>query len=83
MTASGVDEESHESSTLGHGYFTYYLLKALKDSKPNTPLTEIYTSVSKAVGQMASSAGVKQHPVLYQSSDTADFPIAAPLTGSL
>jgi len=83
MTASGVDEESHESSTLGHGYFTYYLLKALKDSKPNTPLTEIYTSVSKAVGQMASSVGVKQHPVLYQSSDTADFPIAAPLTGSL
>jgi len=83
MTASGSEEESHESSALGHGYFTYFLLKALKDSKPDTPLTEIYGSVAKGVAQLASSAGVAQHPVLYQSSDSADFPVAAALSGSL
>lgn len=83
MTASGSDEQSHESGVLGHGFFTFCLLKALRESKPNTPLTEIYATISKGVEEIAASAGVHQHPVLYQSSDTADFPISTSPTGSL
>ena len=33
LSASQVDEESLESPALRHGYFTYFLLQALKSGK--------------------------------------------------
>jgi uncharacterized caspase-like protein len=69
MAASQVDEESLESNELRHGYFTYFLLQALKNSKGITPMSQVYADVSQRV----SAEGLHQHPVMSRSSEDADF----------
>lgn len=78
MAASEVNEESLESSQLHHGYFTYYLLQALKNGKGATPLSQVYASVSQQVSQSVSSQGMHQHPVMNRSSADADFALRTP-----
>ena len=73
MAASEVNEESLESSQLHHGYFTYFLLQALKNGKGATPLSQVYASVAQQVSQSVSSQGMHQHPVMNRSSSDADF----------
>ena len=73
MSASQVDEESLESPALRHGYFTYYLLQALKNGKGITPLSQVYASVAKDVSARVSADGSHQHPVISTSSADADF----------
>jgi len=73
MAASQINEESLESAQLHHGYFTYYLLQALKSGKGQTPLSQVYDSVTKQVSQTVSAQGMHQHPVLNRSSSDADF----------
>jgi uncharacterized caspase-like protein len=77
FAASQSDEESLESKKLGHGYFTYYLLQALKAGKGNTPMSQVYAEVSKNVAQLAEESGGKQHPVISRSSETTDFSLRA------
>jgi hypothetical protein len=73
MTASQADEASLESGEFQHGYFTYYLLEALKSGKGNTPLSQVYAAVAQRVAQRVSASGMHQHPVLSRSSEDADF----------
>ena len=73
MAASEVNEESLESSQLKHGYFTYFLLQALKSGKGQTPLSQVYSTVAQQVSQSVSSQGMHQHPVMNRSSADADF----------
>jgi hypothetical protein len=80
MTASQADEESLESGELQHGYFTYYLLEALKNGKGNTPLSQIYAAVAQRVAQRVSAGGMHQHPVMSRSSEDADFALGVPAT---
>jgi uncharacterized caspase-like protein len=82
MTASQTDEESLESKQLRHGYFTYYLLQVLKNSKGLTPLSQVYASVAQQVSQTVSAQGAQQHPVLNRSSADADFSLRAPDTSA-
>ncbi len=77
MAASEVNEESLESSQLHHGYFTYYLLQALKSGKEQTPLSQVYASVEQQVSQSVSAQGMHQHPVMNRSSGDADFALRA------
>lgn len=77
MAASQVNEESLESDVLRHGYFTYYLLQALKDDKGAAPLSQVYAQVAQAVSQHVAAAGLHQHPVMSRSSDDADFALRA------
>lgn len=78
MAASQVNEESLESNQLGHGYFTYYLIQALKKGNGQTPLSEIYATVAQGVSQSVSAAGTHQHPVMDRSSANADFALRSP-----
>ena len=71
------DEESLESNELHHGYFTYYLLQALKSGKGETPLSQVFATVEQQVSQGVSSQGMHQHPVMNRSSDDADFALRA------
>jgi uncharacterized caspase-like protein len=73
MSASGADEESLESPALGHGYFTYFLLQALKSGKGSTPLGRMYGAVAQQVAQRAAADGSHQHPAISKSSADADF----------
>jgi uncharacterized caspase-like protein len=69
LAASRANEESMESPALKHGYFTYFLLQALKKGNGNTPLSQVYDSVA----QQVPAQGVNQHPVMSRSSADADF----------
>ncbi len=82
MAASEVNEESLESSQLHHGYFTYYLLQALKSGKGETPLSQVYDSVSKQVSQTVSAQGMHQHPIMNRSSADADFAFRSPVAAT-
>ncbi|MFZ0339926.1 MAG: caspase family protein [Terracidiphilus sp.] len=82
MSASQSDEASLESSQLRHGYFTFYLLQALKNGKGMTPLSQVYASVAQQVSQSASALGKHQHPVMNRSSADADFALRAPATSA-
>src|SRR5579872_3163937 len=79
IAASSSNEESLESTELHHGYFTWYLLQALKTSNGMTPLSEIYANVAQQVAQKVAADGQKggeqlgQHPVMSRSSAEADF----------
>jgi uncharacterized caspase-like protein len=77
MAASQVNEESLESDELRHGYFTYYLLQALKNSKGIAPMSQVYAEVEQHVSQRVSAAGLHQHPVMSKSSADADFALRA------
>lgn len=78
MAASQNNEESLESNQLHHGYFTYYLLQALKSGKGLTPLSLVYASVAQQVSQSVSAQGAHQHPVMNRSSADADFSLRSP-----
>jgi len=82
MSASQNDEESLESNQLRHGYFTYYLLQALKNGKGMTPLSQVYASVAQQVSQSVSAQGAHQHPVMNRSSADADFALRSPATSA-
>jgi uncharacterized caspase-like protein len=73
MAASQADQESLESGELHHGYFTYYLLQALKNGKGATPLSEVFASVEQQVSKSVSARGAHQDPVMNRSSADADF----------
>ena len=84
MAASQVDQESLESDTLHHGYFTYFLLKALRDSKGMKPLSQVYADVQHDVSERVAvdgkAEGLHQNPVMDRSADDADFALG--LTGT-
>jgi Uncharacterized protein containing caspase domain len=77
LSASQVDEESLESPALKHGYFTYFLLQALKNGHGAAPLSAIFASVAQQVSERASADGSRQHPVMSRSSNDADFALGA------
>jgi uncharacterized caspase-like protein len=73
MAASQVDQESLESPDLRHGYFTYYLIQALKNGKGSTPLSQVFASVEQQVSKSVAAKGGHQDPVMNRSSADADF----------
>ncbi|HEX3662104.1 MAG TPA: caspase family protein [Acidobacteriaceae bacterium] len=79
VAAARSDEESWESAALGHGYFTYDLLQAMKSHQGLDPMSAVYTSVAQTVEQqvavLAKQQGktFAQHPVMSRSSTSADF----------
>ena len=67
-SASRADEQSFENPDIHHGYFTYYLLKALDESQYKAPLTSVFNSVQKEVTDaVMNSVHQSQHPVMDQS----------------
>jgi uncharacterized caspase-like protein len=82
IAASQKDEQSLESKQLQHGYFTYFLLQALKNGKGLTPLSQVYASVAQQVSQTVSAQGAHQHPVMNRSSAEADFSLRTPDTSA-
>lgn len=73
IAAARSDEESWESEPLGHGFFTYDLLQAMKSNKGLDPMSAIYASVAQEVAKQAAGISEQQHPVMSRSSAKADF----------
>lgn len=82
LAASRADQESLESDSLQHGYFTYFLLKTIREGKGLTPLSQVYSSVQQQVSERVASdnrtQGLQQNPVMDRSSDDADFALGLP-----
>ena len=79
FTASGVNEESLESDSIKHGYFTYYLVQALEQQSGAIPLTQAFAFVQQHVHARAQTeAHAEQNPVLSRSQDNTDFSLGAP-----
>jgi hypothetical protein len=69
ITASRPSEVSLEVAELGHGLFTYYLLRGLQGAADLNrdgivSLQELYEYVEQQVSQKARSVGGNQHPVM-------------------
>ena len=77
FAASRSDQESQESKTLGHGYFTYYLVKALREKGGAMPLSQVYsyvqTHVSSDVARDYQRYALHQDPVMSRSGAETDF----------
>ena len=78
FTASGINEESLESDSIKHGYFTYYLVQALEQQNGAIPLTQAFAFVQQHVHARAQTeAHAEQNPVLSRSQDNTDFSLGA------
>jgi uncharacterized caspase-like protein len=80
FAASGGEEESLESDSIKHGYFTYYLVQALEQDDGSIPLTQAFTYVQQHVRARAESeAHAEQNPVMSRSESGTDFTLGQPL----
>jgi len=78
FTASGVNEESLESDSIKHGFFTYYLVQALQQQNGAIPLSQAFAFVQQHVHTRAQTeAHAEQNPVLSRSEDNTDFSLGA------
>jgi uncharacterized caspase-like protein len=77
FAASGTEQESLESDTLKHGYFTYYLVQALRDEGGSAPLSQIFDYTQKHVSDRVATEyrqyNLQQTPVMGRSASSTDF----------
>ena len=82
ITSSTAGENSYENDEAQNGYFTFYLLKALRETKGLAPLQKLYGYVHD---QVSSSVEAKyklhQNPALSQSEGKAEIVIGAAARG--
>lgn len=79
LAASQDNQESLESSAIGHGYFTYYVLQELQQSKGMDPMGKLYVFVRD---QVATRAQQKQIPVMSQSDHGDLIVLGIPAAGA-
>lgn len=72
ITASRASQESWESAKLKNGYFTHYLLDALRTSHGSEPLDQLFPQVRSLVStHVKAEVGASQDPS-YEFSEGAD-----------
>lgn len=80
IAAASTDQESLESEDLQHGYFTYFLVQALR-KQPADPLTKVFPEVQQAVSARVDKDyrlyNLHQTPVLNTSTQATDFALGA------
>lgn len=74
LTASTANQEAWESSKLGHGYLTYYLIQALRGAEEvrsagRISVYRLLEYVTKRVADSVASFGKAQNPTLRGSLD--------------
>jgi uncharacterized caspase-like protein len=86
FAASGTEQESLESDTLKHGFFTYFLVQALNQQGGNAPLSRIFDYTQKHVSDTVATQfrqyNLQQNPVMSRSEDDTDFALA-PSSGAV
>ena len=89
IAAASREQESQESKSLQHGYFTYYLVEAMKQINGDAPIDKVFDYVRSHVSQQAAQDNkafgdrYAQTPVMSRSSDDTNFPLAsAPADGT-
>lgn len=87
FAASRTDQESLESESLKHGYFTYYLAEALR-AHPEMQLSQVFEYVEQHVSEKVQTdyrlyGGRQQNPVMSRSEDTTDFALNGGTAGAV
>ena len=83
IAAASREQESQESKELQHGYFTYYLVEAMKQINGDAPIDKVFdyvkTHVSQHVAQDNKAFGnrYEQTPVMSRSSADTNFPLSS------
>ncbi len=79
ISASRADEESQEDAKLQHGYFTYFLLEALKKNGATSPLGEIFQSVRDHTAQTVHERfNLSQTPTIRGTPEGLSIVLGAP-----
>ncbi len=78
LTSSSPEEQSYEGPPYTNGYFTHFLLEALRHNGGKDPIDQIYASVKQNVSQAAGKIQRKQTPVLSRSQQSPEIVIGAP-----
>ena len=82
ITSSGAGESSYENSDAQNGYFTFYLLQALRQSKGMDSIQKLYSYVHDQVsGSVETKYKLHQNPVLSQSEGNDQIVIGAATQG--
>jgi uncharacterized caspase-like protein len=79
ISASRADEKSQEDEKLQHGYFTYYLVEALKRNIGSAPLGDVFKSVHESVAKAVRDRyGVAQTPTIKATPEGFNIVLGAP-----
>ncbi len=82
ITASRADEPSREDAKLGHGYFTYFLLEALKNNGGNRSLGDLFQSVhDRVVHEVRDRLSASQTPTIRSSPEGLKITLGDPIGG--
>jgi Caspase domain len=82
MTSSRVDESSYESPKLQNGYFTFYLIQALKQGHGRDPIDKLYGNVKTAVAaKVEADLHARQTPVMSLSDQVTDIVLGVDTSG--
>jgi uncharacterized caspase-like protein len=73
VTSSSPDEQSFEGKPYDNGYFTYFLLEALRKNGGHDSIEQVYASLKQNVSKAASSIQRKQTPVFSKSEHGAEI----------
>jgi uncharacterized caspase-like protein len=79
IAASRGDQESWESDELHQGYFTYYLMDVLRQTKGMAPLQDVFTQLRDKVSASVrkDKGGRDQTPVMSSGADGAKLTLGA------
>jgi hypothetical protein len=82
ISSSQEGESSYENDDAQNGYFTYYLLQALRKNQGRDPIQKIYEYVREQVSKSVQAKfNLRQNPVLTRSDGDADIVIGAAAGG--
>jgi hypothetical protein len=77
VTSSSPEEQSYEGKPFDNGYFTHFLLQALRKNQGNDSIEQVYAAVKTNVSKAAGSIQRKQTPVLSKSERGEEIIIGA------
>jgi hypothetical protein len=77
ISASRADEKSYEDDTTKHGYFTRFLLEALRQNSSSATLNSVYSYLQSHVpSQVAKDQGKEQHPIMQEFGEGSSIVLA-------
>ncbi|HXB68582.1 MAG TPA: caspase family protein [Candidatus Acidoferrales bacterium] len=78
ISASRAGEPSREDEKLHHGYFTYFLLEALKKNQGMSPLSEVFQSVHDRTADAVRPSGFSQTPTMRNTPEGLSIMMGVP-----
>jgi hypothetical protein len=81
VTSSSAEEQSYEGKPFDNGYFTHFLIEALRKNKGSDSVEQVYASLKQNVSTAADSIKRKQTPVLSKSEGGEQIVIGAAPAG--